>query len=427
MKNYCNAQTSDNKERIPKYLIKLILFAVYSRIDREIYSRLSLSKSFKKDNSNKEDYIFNYNGKNYPFSVFSDYNLQKFDKKILKSSKRYKLSVFRSLKLACSMDLVNPRIAIGNSLVGTDVLIIFQENGIDKVIDYESNLMMKKEDYYELFHYSELNVLDKSDLYNIYYVIQRMGEDEHINPLEFFTSTKEVFNELSKQEDFHFLDEKYDSKGENEHNHFLLGTDSDCLFFQKEDSNKKYAKLISELDKFTENPTIKPKHITYDKKKNQYRLKERNFEFFTFDILSDMIDDQTIKEKLLSNSRYGSCHKNAVIIARALKEEDKKTAYVVAGKIKINEIDYFRHSWVEIDEKNIVIDFNHNIVMNREEYYKLFEAEKISRTLISEMEDMIQTIVFDAKFDTMQQIYVNYFGEEVMRDLKKNEKVFQKR
>lgn len=42
------------------------------------------------------------------------------------------------------------------------------------------------------------------------------------------------------------------------------------------------------------------------------------------------------------------------------------------------------------------------------------------------MQDIVQTVIFDAGVN-MHPMELNYFGEEVMRDLKKNEKVFQKR
>ena len=138
-----------------------------------------------------------------------------------------------------------------------------------------------------------------------------------------------------------------------------------------------------------------------------------------------MVIDNKIKEKLLSNARYNECHQNSTIIACILNEEDKKTAYVVGGKIKENEIDYLNHSWVEIDNKNIVIDFNHNIIMNRDKYYKLFEAYPISKTLISEMEDIIK-FVYGSACLNVHPMDINYFGKELMNDLKRNEKILKK-
>ena len=64
--------------------------------------------------------------------------------------------------------------------------------------------------------------------------------------------------------------------------------------------------------------------------------------------------------------------------------------------------------------------------MNRDKYYKLFEAKPISKTLSTEMEDIIQTIYYDAKLE-LHPLELNYFGKEIMNDLKKNEKILQKK
>ena len=429
METFCNAQTFannyNNNEKIPKKLCRLMLFTSRSKFSRNVNSKLYCSNIMMSNTTSSEDYIFKYDGKTYPFSIFSDKELQKYDKKILESEKRTKSHTFRSLKLACSMDLVNPRVAIGNSIVGIfDTLIIFQENGIDKVIDYAKNLIMSKKDYYEIFKFNELNVVDKFDLYNIYYIMDKLQNFEDI--YEYLIFTKEIFSELSKKDDFKFFTEKYDRNGINKRNYLLFGDNSNSLFFQSDDVyHMKYNKLIRELDDFTENPTKKSKHISYVKDKEKYMLKERNFGYFTFDLLSNLTFDEEVKEKLLSTARYGECHINANMVARSLSDKDKASAYVVGGKFKENENDYFYHSWVEIDERNVVIDYNHNIVMNRDKYYKLFEIVPISKISVLEMKDIVQTVIYDADFN-MHPMELNYFGPELMRDLKKNEAVLKK-
>lgn len=423
MENYKNIETFSNSyninKNIPKNLFKLLVFTSTSKINRKLIINYPLYRNIKKDNNS---YILKHNKKEYPFSILSDYEIQEFDKKILKTEKRYKQRLSRTLKLACSMDLVNPRVAIGHSSFNRlHTIIIFQDNGTDKIIDYDKNLIMKKDDYYELFDYKEINIIDKADLYNIYYITDTLADYSHI--YEYLIFTKELFKELSKTDKFSFLAEKYDRNGINNNNYILFGNNSDSLFFQEKDVTTKYNKIIDELDEFTKNPEIKTKHISHDKQKEKYELKERNFGFFEFNLLSDMIYDTETKEQLLSKNRYHKCHRNSIIIARSLEE---KTTYIVGGKIKINENDYFNHSWVEIDENNVVIDFNHNVIMNRDKYYKLFEAKPISKTLSTEMEDIIQTIYYDAELD-LHPLYLNYFGKEIMNDLKKNEKILQKK
>ncbi len=428
MEKFCNAQTFannyDNNEKIPKELCRLILFTSYSKWGRKINSRMTFSNIAVSKDINGEEYVFKYNGKTYPFSIFSNRDLQEYDKKTLLSAKRIKECLIRSLKLACSMDLVNPRIIIGNSIVGTfNLLIAFQENGIDKVIDYARNIVMNKDDYYEIFKFDELNIADRMDLYNIYYIINKFGTYEYI--YEYLIFTKEIFNELSKNETFAFFAEKFNINGMNNHNYLLFGNNSDSLFFQREDSHHmKYDKIIRELNNFTEKPTRKSKHISYDKEKDKYMLKTKDLGYITFDLLSNAISNGEVKERLLSTARYGNCHYDVHMVARALDDKDKASAYIVGGKFKVNDKDYFYHSWVEIDEKNLVIDFSHNIVMNRDDYYKLFEIVPISKTSVLEMEDIVQ-MTNDLDFN-FHPIYLNYFGSELMRDLKKNEKMLKK-
>lgn len=427
MELFNNIKTfSENYERqeLDNNIINLILFTTYSNSKRNI--SCLLNSKISKNNDNEWSYNFNYNNKKYPFSIFSDKNLQKYDKETLLSSQRIKCQISRTLKLACSMDLVNPRISIGNSKLGIfDLLIIFEENEIHKVIDYARNLIMKKDDYFELFNYKEINCIDKYDLYNIFYMIQKF--DNYENIYEYLIFTREIFDELSKILQFSFLSRKYDLEGFNLRNYTLIGNDCDCMFFEQKDMyNMKYEEIIEELDAFTENPELKTKYITYDENRKKYKLEEKSFGFFTFDLLSDLVNVEELKQKLLSDSRYGDCHSNSLLIANSLPDEDKKNTYIVSGQFKANEIDYFNHSWVEINNKNVVIDFNHNIVMNRDKYYKLFEIKPLNKTLINEMEEIINTVIFGAKLEIDPSI-INLFGKELMNDLKRNEKILQKK
>lgn len=427
MQDFNNINTfvsnGQNIKKIPKEMYMLIIFTAYSRFNRNLLCQMPFVNITKGDSASQ--YKFNYKNKEFGFSLFSDFDLQPSDKKKLKSPKRIAESMYRTLKLACSMDLVNPRVTIGNSLVGNlDTLILFQADGMEKVIDYAMNIVMNKEDYYELFGFKELNVLDKYDLYRIYYITSKFNDFEHI--YEYLIFSKEIFENFAKNEQFKFLTEKYDGLGTNKRNYTILGNDCDCLFFQPEDVyHMKYAKLIRELDSFTENPSKFTRHISYDSSQNKYKFNDRKFGFFTFDLLSDMISNEKVKNRLLSKSRNGNCHQNSDILGRALSDEDKICSYVVGGKFKENETDYLYHSWVEIDAKNVVIDFNHNIVMDRDKYYKLYEVVPISKTPVLEMEEIIQTIIHDAELG-ISSLGINYFGAEIVRDLNKNKELFKK-
>lgn len=432
MKNFDNILTFQNQRhsgnKYPNDICSLILFTLQSKKQRDIITKVNISKNIKKG-SNENEYIFIHNEKQYPFSVFSDQELQKIDKNWLTSKKRVSKDLLRTLKLCCSMDLVNPRVAIGDSIFSYYTsLIIFEDKGIDKIIDYGRNIIMNKKDYYELFNFCQFNIVDKYDLYNIYFILKNTGCFEYI--YEYLIFSKEILNELAQKEIFSFFNDKYDRNGLNKRNYLLFGDDAESLFCQAEDffETMKYDKIIRELDDFTENPIKKTKHISYDKEKDRYILKEKSFGHFTFGLLSDFFKETEIKEQLLSEDRYHECHPHAIMVANSLTGDDRKHAYVVAGTFMENETDELSHSWVEVCHDNInnVIDFNHNLIMNKDKYYKLFGIKVISKTHIDKIIEIVDFVIDEAGF-TFHPIEINFFGEEIMRDLKRNEKVFSKK
>lgn len=428
---YDNIETFFNNETkiepVDMDFAKLFLFTSLTKIERRVVNRRVFAGKQSSIENFGNEYVFCYKGKRYNFSVFSDRELQKCDRKILKHAKlRKKRRLLRVLKLACSMDLIDVKVIVGKSALGNfELLISYQENGGSKVIDYGTNLVMKKEDYYELFKFSEFNILDKMDLYNVYFLINELENYKDIGYYLLFS--KEIINDMGRN--FSYLVNKYDKSGINLHNYLLFGDNCDSLFGLREDAEgAKYKKLQDEIDKFTLEPQKSKRHIKYNNIDKKYQLRDMRFGSFTFDLLSDMINDDEIKHELLSDERYRKCHINSIMIANSLKDKDKEFAYVVGGRAKWNEIDYYYHSWVEIEngKDGIVIDFNHNIIMNRKKYYKLYEAQPISKTHIFEMNEVIQTVINDALFD-IHSMELNYFGKEMMNDLKRNEKVLKRK
>ena len=363
---------------------------------------------------------FTYQNKVYDFRLFSKSKWEQENLKIL--DKNY--FILRTLKLAFSMDLIYPRVAIGASYLGVlQPLIIFQENNQDKVLDYETNLIMNKDDYYTLFKYKEYNVLNKMDMYKIQYLLENLTGYDYI--LYFLIFGHEIIDELSKNSDYSFLKIKYITYGINVYFQCLLGDNADNLFFMNKDYNPKYEDIIEQIDNFTENPRILPKNITYDYDKNSYTLKNKNIPNLQFRLLSDFTSDE-ISDNLLSSNRYHNCHINALDLTLALAETDE-SIYLVGGKFKINEVDYLFHSWIEIEDKNMVIDYNHNIIMNKDTYYKIWEVVPISKTPAQNIYEIIDTVAFKADLEFLHPVFINYFGEELKRDLKKNHHLFNKK
>lgn len=407
---------------ISKEIELLVSFTYDTKETRDSDNRIYSIITNNKDRS----YTFHYEEKEYRFHVFSDFDLQACDKQSLKKEERVEKSFFRTLKLACSMDILEPKVVLAHSSYTSPFsFILFKINGIEKVISYQHNLVMNKEDYYHLFQCQEINVVDKFDLYQIYYMITSLNDMQHI--FEYLTFTKEIWKELSKKEIMKYFHKKYDVIGKNCHNAIVLGGHHfDHLFFDTCDIYKmRYAEIIKELKAFTENPKKLPKHITYNQEKGCYKLEEKHFGVFNFHLLSDLIMDEEIQKNLLSKDRYHYCHGNAHVIAKFIHPNDHDHVWIVAGKCKENENDFFYHSWVEDDKENIVFDYNNNIVMNRDKYYQLFEAEAISKTSIVEMQEIVNTLIDTADF-VFYYMDLNYFGKELLEDFKRNEKIFVK-
>lgn len=346
--------------QITNELEELILFTYQTKVIRDLGNGTDSIITNNEDGS----YTLHCAEKEYCFHVFSDFDLQECDKQMLMKKERNDISLFRTLKLACSMDLVEPKVVIGNSCTTLlSILILFKEKEREWVVDYQHNLVMNKEDYYFLFKYQEINVVDKFDINQIYYMLTACDDFEHI--YEYLIFTKEIFAELRKKKITEYLSRKYDALRIHVRNAIVLGGPSfDCLFFGDCDISKsKYANIIKESKTFTENPAQFTEHITYNQGKARYRLEEEHFGFFNFDLLSDLILDEEIKKNLLSKEREGQCHMNVHVIARYVKPSDYDHVFIVSGKFKENEKDFLYHSWIENKKKNIVFDYNRSVLV----------------------------------------------------------------
>lgn len=401
---------------IPKSIQNLIN---YCKTSQELDEKTQIY--FDKDTNS---YVFKYDNKDYKFKLLTDRKIQEIDKKIIKEENNNDgdIVVLRTLKLACSMDLINPKVIVGSSSTDKLAFIIsYEEDGAKKVIDYKNNLIMKQDEFYSLFGFKEINTLDRYELYSLYDIVDTLGDYKHL--YEYLIFSKEIVNEVSKIERFSYLNRKYNFIGFNYHNHLLFGDKSDSIFFLPVDSSHKYKKTFVTLDNFTKNPDSNSEYVSYDKKTNTYVYKDDSFGKIEFKLLSDMIDNGEEKEKLLSDRRYSGCHLNNLNISLLFGVNDD--VFITSGKIEANEVDYYNHTWVEIESENLVADYNHNIIMNRDTYYKLFGAKKISKTSTAEMEDVIRTVIIGTDID-FNPIYIDYFGKEMKNDLIKNQKILNK-
>ena len=114
--------------------------------------------------------------------------------------------------------------------------------------------------------------------------------------------------------------------------------------------------------------------ITYNKKTGQYEYKdELDGEIYTFNKLSNLLNKQEIKDELESNRRYKKCHTKSIELMLILPKSFILTGYVKRGHGK------FLHSVVEIEKQKgpYIIDYTKNLVMPKEQYFKLTNFEQI--------------------------------------------------
>ncbi len=162
--------------------------------------------------------------------------------------------------------------------------------------------------------------------------------------------------------------------------------------------------------------------IDFSKIKFNEETKEYEYEFngevYTFDKLSNKLENENIKKKLESKRRYGQCHLESIELAISQPE-----AYILTGYVKRAD-GKFLHSIVEIETKKgkYIIDYTKNVIMPKEEYVKLTCFEEIER--ISDME-YLQHIQKIKNFGNISIKAYTTFGKELAKELEKNSFMFE--
>lgn len=369
---------------------------------------------------NKKGYSLVKNHKKYNFELLSDKIGRKVDEGYLYDYDiRNDVSLTRTLKLACSTDLVNANFIVASTNLGLRFLVEYQEGKNKKIIDYASNIIMLKEDYNQLYNLNEISRMDQATLYN-WYIMFNNEPDLYLllDPMFMCLFPKELLKSFGNLDGYSWLNEKYDEKGFNRNNYFWLGDNCDSLFFGDEDCFSK--KLYSDIIDFTEKPVCDNIKFFYDKNNNSYFYLNGTSKIY-FKLLSDYVLDEDIKSELLSDDRYGGCHRNSIKLLLSM-DITKHNKYLVNGRTKVNEKDYFYHTWVELEKENgvsKVIDYNCNLIIDREDYYNMVGADVINKTNIADLIDVLYLSVsdFGINFHSME---LGYFSQEIKRDLEKN-------
>ena len=147
--------------------------------------------------------------------------------------------------------------------------------------------------------------------------------------------------------------------------------------------------------------------------------KEYEFEFlgekYTFNKISDSINDKKAKKILESEKRYGNCHVASMGMAAVIQDGKVLTGYIniYGGR--------YLHSVIEINDGEI-IDWTRNLVMPKDEYIKL-TGFRILESIKSE--EILQMHSKFADKDIVDSKVMSVFGKELLNDVKRNPDIFK--
>ena len=221
---------------------------------------------------------------------------------------------------------------------------------------------------------------------------------------------------------------KYNESGINKHTYDLIFSDYHNI--PKEErmpiNNSYTITLIQSYTKFREkgifNRLLKlvfeKKHkVDFSKIKFNEETKEYEYKFngevYTFDKLSNKIENKDIKKELESQKRCRQCHLKSIELATAQPKAYILTAYVKRFEGK------FLHSIVEIEKKKekYIIDYTKNLIMPKKQYVELTSFEEIERISDLEYLEVVQ------KINNIPNIELKVFltfEKEIIKELEKN-------
>lgn len=360
---------------------------------------------------------FSYKGKEYNYSLVSDLKVSTFDTNNLTSINRKSYILARTFKLLFSPNIASIEVqCVSTSFSQLHLVLNYIDNGKVKTLDYGANLIMDKDDYYSLFQVKILNTFTKSDAYKLNQLLK--SDNFKLNNFLFLTP-EEIDEYIRKEQSLKHLESKYDSNGINTNSCFLF---EDSLFALKQDIDISKAEVLIEIEAFTSNNRGACKHIYALDDHGKYVYINGNMRYI-FSLISDQIPQESLRKILLSyDDRYGLCHNNSILLASTLTSLGISQIFVVAGKRKINNVDYLYHSWLEIGD--LVYDFNDNLIMKTDDYYEIYQAKVLAKTAF---EKIMETKLMCDELNIFKNTpsFVNFFCDEFSRDLKKNKFLFK--
>lgn len=183
--------------------------------------------------------------------------------------------------------------------------------------------------------------------------------------------------------------------------------------YMSDKSTKKHPKLFEFMLK-TRNLDLS--RITYNVLDKNYKYQYKD-KIITFNKFSDKINDDDVKEELLSDKRLHKCHSRSIEMASRIENSKVITGFITIENIKI------LHTVLEFkdkDDNTIIIDYTNNLYITKEQYINLTKFKEISSI------DTESIIEDNPIINILNMIYKPYlcFRDEIMTDLQRNMDVF---
>lgn len=223
---------------------------------------------------------------------------------------------------------------------------------------------------------------------------------------------------------------KYKENGINKNTYDLLFTDKDNIRERdKEEEIRDYILYIIETyTRFREKSIFisfikkyfgaKTKfdfsRIVWNEENEEYEF-EYLGEKYTFDKISNSIDDKKSEKELESEKRYRHCHLASIGMAVGMINNNVLTGYtnVSGGR--------YLHSVIETKNGKI-IDWTRNLVMPKDEYIKLTGFRVLESIKSEELLEILSKLY---NKEIVGSKVVSVFGKELLNDIKRNPDIFK--
>ena len=363
-------------------------------------------------------YSFKYKNKIYEYKKLSDTSLiPLIARNELKNNKGTAgESVPRILRLASNGKLNDPKLLI---CYDTEFLMLvsFNYSGQEYIIDYYNDLIMNRDDYFSLSNIRIINEVSFRNIYDMYDIIKEY--DFFISFLYFLLFPDDIVSVLNKYT--LITDGDYSKDGINLGNFAVMGNNCDDIFLINKD--KRRNPDIIEIEDYTVG-LVENDHIKNCGENHQFK---DEYKEFTFMLYSDIALDDELKSTLCSDGRYHKCHISAwKYVSAIIKAFSNAKVSIVGGKYLINDVDYYYHSWIELEleGRSFVIDYTKNLIIERDRYYQLTGAVLINRVEEEDINNIIKHVK-DGNIK-LNPMYYSYFAKEILSDLERNKHVLKR-